>query len=154
MSRGSCQPAGRAPGRAVAPSVRRARRQLAVGTYWPAYIYGRQPLAAGSGFARFHANFHGVHSPTHHDTLYTMVRVNASNLEPCINHATRSANPKQWSRETILNVRASRLLADNRARVLAAARERGGRGSLIQALDFKKVSIKKAEKKVPLGAIK
>ena len=30
----------------------------------------------------------------------------------------------------------------------------GGRGSLIQALDFKKVSIKKAEKKVPLGAIK
>jgi hypothetical protein len=28
------------------------------------------------------------------------------------------------------------------------------RGSLIQALDFKNVSIKKAEKKVPLGAIK
>jgi hypothetical protein len=29
-----------------------------------------------------------------------------------------------------------------------------GRGCLIQALDFRKVSIKKAEKKVPLGAIK
>ena len=32
--------------------------------------------------------------------------------------------------------------------------KRAGRGSLIQALDFKNVSIKKAEKKVPLGAIK
>ena len=37
---------------------------------------------------------------------------------------------------------------------LAVSVANRGRGSLIQALDFRKVSIKKAEKKVPLGAIK
>jgi hypothetical protein len=99
-------------------------------------IYIVRHPAAGAGVARFNANFHGAHSPTHHDTLYTMVRVNASNPEPCINHAARAADPQQWSREAIFAnamkrsiianaMVGSTMLLNNRAHVLATAAQRG-----------------------------
>ena len=101
--------AGRAPEDAVSliGGLKPGRAMLAFQDHLCAPLYGAGELpdgrrggiylvrhpAAGSGVARFNANFHGVYSPTHHDTLYTMVRVNAGNPEPCINHAARAADP-------------------------------------------------------------